>query len=71
MMPVVAFAIYASFNNGIKIWERVNKEIPGEDLNIFFDKFSVDLKNSFKFSGIKFSGKKNEVAFASIVNRIH
>ncbi len=68
MIPIVAFAIYASFNNGVKIWQRINKEIPGEDLNIFFDKFALDLRNSFKFSGIKFSGKKNAVGFASIIN---
>jgi len=68
MIPIVAFAIFSSFDNGIKIWQRINKEIPGEDLNIFFDKFAMELRNSFKFSGIKFSGKKNEVGFASIVN---
>lgn len=68
MIPVIAFAVYSSFDNGIKIWQRINKEIPGEDLNIFFDKFATDLRNSFKSSGIKFSGKKNEVGFASIVN---
>ncbi len=68
MIPIIAFAIFSSFNNGIKIWQRINKEVPGEDLNIFFDKFSMDLRNSFEFSGIKFSGKNNEVGFASIVN---
>ncbi len=68
MIPVISFAIYASFNNSIKIWQRINKEIPGEDLNIFFDKFALDLRNSFRFSGIKFLGKENEVEFAAIVS---
>jgi len=68
MVGVVALAIYATFSNGLEIWERLNQQLPGEDLNIFLDKFSLDLKNCFKFSGIDFLGSGQSLAFASFVN---
>jgi prepilin-type N-terminal cleavage/methylation domain-containing protein len=73
MVAVISLAVYATFNSGIKIWQRVNKQIAEEDINIFFDKFASDLRNTFKFSGINFSGKEDEVEFATIVNspRLH
>jgi len=67
-LSVISLAIYATFNNGIKIWQKINKQIPEEDLTIFFDRFSSDLKNSFKFTGLTFSGKEDELEFATILN---
>lgn len=68
IISVVALAIYATLNNGIKIWQKVNRQLPEEDLNIFFDKFSLDLRNSFKFSGINFSGTIDKLEFSTLVN---
>ena len=71
MMSVVALAIYATFANGIKIWQRINQDIPEEELNIFFDKFSSDIRNSIKFSTISFLGQDNTARFATLVNSSH
>jgi len=68
ILSVVALAIYATLNNGIKVWQRVNSQSPEEDLNIFFDKFSLDLRNSFKFTGINFIGTIEKVEFSTLVN---
>ncbi|MCM8782371.1 MAG: prepilin-type N-terminal cleavage/methylation domain-containing protein [Candidatus Omnitrophica bacterium] len=68
ILSVVALAIYASLNNGIKIWQMVNKTLPEEDLNIFFDKFSLDIRNAFKFAGINFLGTKDALEFPTLVN---
>lgn len=68
IISVVALAIYTTLNNGIKIWQKVNRQLPEEDLNIFFDKFSLDLRNSFKFSGINFSGTIDTLEFPTLVN---
>ena len=67
IISVVALAIYATLNNGIKIWQKVNRQLPEEDLNIFFDKFSLDLRNSFKFNGINFSGTIDKLEFPTLV----
>ena len=64
---VVALAIYSTFNSGLKIWQRLTKKEQVSDLNIFFEKISYDLRNSFKFSGIEFVGKQDSIGFASLV----
>lgn len=68
MLSVVSLAVYAVFNSGTKIWDRVNTQAPEEDLNIFFDKFTTDLKNSFKFTGIDFLGREDEFEFSTLVS---
>ncbi len=68
LLAVMSLAIYATFNNGMKIWQRVNQSIAEEDLNIFLDKFSGDLRNSFKFTGTKFLGKEDGLEFATLVD---
>lgn len=68
MLSIVSLAIYATFTSGIKIWQRVNQVIPEEDLVIFFDKFAADLRNSFKFSNISFSGEVDSLEFATRIN---
>lgn len=68
ILSVVALATFATLNNGLKIWQRINRQLPAEDLNFFFDKFSVDLRNSFKFSNINFLGSAEKLEFATLVN---
>ena len=37
MLGVVSLAIYSTFNNGLKLWQKVNKPVAGEDADIFFE----------------------------------
>jgi len=67
-LSVVSLAMYAVLNNGLKIWQRVNQRLPQEDAFIFFDKFSRDLRNSFKFSAVRFSGRETSLEFATVIN---
>lgn len=68
ILSLVALAIYAILNNGIKIWQKANRQLPEEDLNIFFDRVSLDIRNAFKFSGINFSGTTDKLEFSTLVN---
>lgn len=68
MLSVISLAVYKSIDSGAKIWHSVNKQMTGVDLNIFFDKFSTDLKNSFKFKGLKFLGTNDSFEFATLVD---
>jgi len=70
ILSVVALAMYATLSNGIKIYQKVNRELPEEDLNIFFAKFTLDIKNTFKFTGINFSGAIEKVEFPTLVNSL-
>jgi len=67
MLGLISVAIYTTFSNGAKIWQRLNQNIAEEDLNIFLDKFTKDLRNSFKFSTISFLGQEERLEFAALV----
>lgn len=64
---LISLAIYATFNSGIKVWQRVSEQVPSADLNIFLSRFNTDLKNTFKFTGIDFLGTENALEFATLV----
>jgi prepilin-type N-terminal cleavage/methylation domain-containing protein len=68
MLAVISLAVYATLNNGIKIWQKVNQEIPSEGIDIFFEKITSDLRNSLKFSDINFWGIEDAFGFATLVN---
>lgn len=68
MLAFVSLAVYAVFNSGIKIWQKVSKEVPEEELNIFFARFAGDLRNSFKFSGFDFLGQDDALEFTFLVS---
>ena len=68
MIAVISLAIYATLNNGIKVWQKINKPLPEEDLNIFLSKFAKDLRGTFKFSGIQFLGKEDRLELAALIN---
>lgn len=68
MLSVISLAIYSTFNNGIKIWQRVNKTLPEEDIGIFFDKFNRDINNIIQYKDLKFTGNKEMMEFTAIVD---
>ena len=63
MLGVIGLALFGTFANGIHIWEKVTQESVAEDISLFFEKISYDLRNSFKMTGMKFRGGKNKVSF--------
>lgn len=67
ILSFVSLAIYTTFNNGLAIWQRINRQLPEEDLNIFFEKFTHDLKNTLKFTGVNFLGTNERLEFANLV----
>lgn len=68
LVAVVSLSMYALFNNGIKIWQRANQETPEEDVAIFLEKITYDLRNTFNFSKVRFAGTRDEIRLAAIVN---
>ncbi|MFC1666925.1 prepilin-type N-terminal cleavage/methylation domain-containing protein [Candidatus Omnitrophota bacterium] len=68
ILCVISLAIYATFNNGIKIWQKINRDMPEENVDIFFERFSSDLRNAFRFKGIGFSGGEYRLGFPTLIN---
>jgi hypothetical protein len=67
MFSLIGLAIVATLSNGIKIWQRLNQANRHEDINIFFDRFAKELRNTFRFTTIKFRGEEDKIDFAAFV----
>ncbi|MFH0738722.1 MAG: prepilin-type N-terminal cleavage/methylation domain-containing protein [Candidatus Omnitrophota bacterium] len=68
MVSIVSLAMYATLNNGLEIWQKVNNQIPESELGLLFDRLTFDLKNTLRFEGIKFNGERNKFSFATLIN---
>jgi type II secretory pathway pseudopilin PulG len=68
LVSIISLGIFATLNNGLKIWQKASQRLLTEDLNIFFDKFRSDVKNCFKFTGINFLGSEESLELTAIVN---
>jgi len=66
---LVAVAIYSAFFNGVRVWRRanINRELE-RNISIVFTKFSIDLRNTFRFSKIPFEGADTAIFFPALVN---
>lgn len=67
ILSTVGIVLYSAFSNGLNIWQRINQEMVIEDVNIFFDKISSELRGSFQFSEIPLRGRTGELTFPAIV----
>lgn len=65
---IVSLGIYKILDSGIKIWQKINKTILEEDVNIFFQKFALEISGSFRFDLIGFKGKRDFVSFPALIN---
>jgi len=67
LIAVLGLVVYSCLSGGLRIWQRVNTPSIGEDVNIFFEKLSVDMYNSFPYKDIEFIGNAEGFQCASIV----
>jgi len=67
MIGIVSIAVYNVLSNGLRVWEVVHQETPQIDINLFFSKMEIDLKNSVHFSGVTFIGSAENIEFPSII----
>ena len=62
LLSLIGLALYKSLANGIKVWERSQRLVKEEDVALFFEKLTQDLRNTYLYSRIKFEG--NELGFS-------
>lgn len=67
MLAIVSLALYSTFSSGARIWQRVSGLGINEDVNIFFDRYSTDVKNSLNFTGLSFQGGRDRFELPTIV----
>lgn len=64
MLAVISLAIYSMFSNSVRIWQRIHASAAAEDMGIFFEKFTSDIRNAMDFKTIGFSGEEDSLKFA-------
>lgn len=67
MLGTVAIAVYGTIANGINIWQRVVVETAAEDVGIFFERITEEMRNTFLLGEVKFRGGRDSVRFPALI----
>ena len=70
LFSICSLAIYNVFSSGVRIWARAEHFAVEEDVSIFLDKLSEDLRNSFYYTGIKFIGTQSRLTIPTFVTTL-
>jgi len=70
IMTMLSVVLCRSLLNGLEIWNRAQRSVIEEDIGIFFDKISYDLRNSFDYSLLAFEGKRDSIVFPTVVRTL-
>jgi len=68
MIAVLSLSLYRALSIGLKVWDRSRSFAVEEDVMIFLDKLSMDLRNAVPFSLLSFHGTSSEIRFPAIVS---
>lgn len=68
LVSLITLALYVSFANGLKVWERSRQLVLEEDMAIFLDKLSHDLRNTYTYSKVSAKGTSTRFVFPAIVH---
>jgi hypothetical protein len=66
-MSMIGLATYQALSNGLKVWDFSQRLGAEREIMISLDKMTIDLKNSFAFSGMEFKGTEQRLSFPTIV----
>ena len=69
-VSLVSIAIYKSLASGIKVWGKAHDLVVEEDIAVFFDKITSDLRNTFYYSDLDFYGENYRMSFPTIVHTL-
>jgi len=65
----MGLAVYSTFVRGVMVWDRGGKtNIVEREVRFTLQGLAKELRSSFKFSGIEFSGTKDAISFPTYVN---
>ncbi len=67
IFATLSVAIFTCLSSGITLWHRANQLEAEEDVCIFLDRFSSDLRNTFNYSRFVFTGEGFKVDFPTVV----
>ncbi len=68
LISLIGLALFHTFSDGMKVWDKSKRLSLEEDIAIFWDKIGYDLQNSFAYSQLPFHGEETRLHFATRVN---
>ncbi|VAX35344.1 hypothetical protein MNBD_UNCLBAC01-27 [hydrothermal vent metagenome] len=70
LIAMVSATVYSMVTMGVKVWRRNQQLVIEEDVAIFFDKLSRDLRNTFVYSHFSFEGGEQKISFPTMVHTL-
>ena len=68
LAAILGLAVVSTFATGFKAYNQLkNADLAQADILLSFQKMENDLKNTFHFSGIDFTGDKTRISFAGFI----
>jgi len=67
LISIISIVLFSSLATGLRVWERSRRSLIEQDIVIFLDKISQDIRNSFIYSLIPFQGGEDRLSFPTIV----
>jgi prepilin-type N-terminal cleavage/methylation domain-containing protein len=67
LSALVSLVVYSTLSNGLKIWQDVHVKQPQEAVALFFEKLTDQVRNTFKYPGILFTGNQTSFSLPTIV----
>ena len=70
LIAIISLSLYNALSNGLRVWKKTRELVIEEDIAVFFEKLTKDLRNSYPYSQIPFEATENKFAFPTIVKTI-
>lgn len=69
IVSILGGAVFASFSQGIRIWQRAVQQSELGDEEFFFETIRSELRNAFVYDGIAFEGQSEKFDFYGLMSR--
>ena len=70
LITIISVALYNGLSNGLRVWKYSQQLRTEEDIALFFEKISHDLRNSLLYSQMPFKSDFYSFSFPAIVRAI-
>ena len=68
LLAALSLATYSLISAGVRVYKKVNSDVPSIEAAIFLERFSFDLRNSFTYKDIEFTGSREKFECAAFVD---
>ncbi|HNX81803.1 MAG TPA: type II secretion system protein GspJ [Candidatus Omnitrophota bacterium] len=67
ILGIVSLTLYSALSSGIRVLQRVRQPAAGEDVVLFLEKFTSDMRNAFVFKGLTGKGESGALMIPTLV----